>query len=244
MASIIFNISKFRHIHPGLMTSVEELHGVFQFTDDLFDDNQPAERVLTVDMNYEPREIYAGWFEDGVASIPAASEAKNPIDTVEFLIPEYYRKGDYEGCLQLSLDRISQFASTPGIVRDAAETASLCLLKLSRPLEALPLLHLMTGVEEPGRLIVRSRVFFECGQFDDCARECREYLKLRPGDYAISMRLAECLLKIEPTGDIRSLLEYCEITVNSYLQEESNCCLKSKYARDLHHILILKEFLQ
>lgn len=223
------------------MTSVEELHGVFQFTDDLFDDNQPAERVLTVDKDYTPREIYPGWFERGVESIPTASEAKNPINTVEFLIPELYRKGDYERCLQLSLDRIRQFASSPGVVRDASETASLCLLKLSRPLEALPLLHLMTGVEEPGRLIVRSRVFFECSRFEECVKECREYLKLRPGDYTVSMRLAECLLKLGISDEIAGILEYCESIMRSYLQEDSSMLLKIKYTRDLNHILTLKE---
>ena len=218
------------------MTKVEELHGVFQFTDDLFEDNQPAERILIVDKTYNPREIYPGWFEN----ISMASEAKNPIDTVEFLIPELYRKGEYERCLQLSLDRIKAFSSSPGILRDASETASLCLLKLSRPLEALPLLPLMTGVEEPGRLIVRSRVFEECELFEECVKECKEYLKLRPGDYAISIRLVKSLLKLECTDieDIRNLLEYCESTLNSYLHESDQ--FKHKYTKDLNRVLELK----
>ena len=221
------------------MTTVEELHGVFQFTDDLFDDNQPAERILTVDKDYNPREIYPGWFETGTESIPSAFEAKNPIDTVEFLIPELYRRRDYEQCLHLSLDRIRKFSSTPGIVRDAAETAALCFLKLSRPHEALPLLPLLTGVEEPGRLIVRSRVYFECALYKECADECREYLKLRPGDYIISMRLAECLINLkctETAEEVESLLNFCETTLKTY-----NSLNSPKYEKDLEHIYKLKQ---
>ena len=201
------------------MASVEELHGIFQFTDDLFDDNQPAERVLTVDPLYNPREIYPCWFEKGTESIPTAHEAKIPIDTEEFLLPELYRRGEYEKCLKLSKERIEKFSSTAGIVRDAAETAALCLLNLNRPKEALTFLPLMTGVEEPGRLIVRSRVYFECKLFRDCVKECREYLKLRPGDYTISIRLAQSLLFLgspEDEEEIHILLEFVKVTLKSY----------------------------
>ena len=220
------------------MTTVEELHGVFQFTDDLFDDNQPAERILTVDKEYNPREIFPGWFETGTQSIPSASEAKNPIDTVEFLIPELYRRRGYEQCLNLSLDRIQKFFTTPGIVRDAAETAALCFLKLSRPHEALPLLPLLTGVEEPGRLIVRSRVYFECALYSECVAECREYLKLRPGDYVISMRLAESLINLRSIDaeEVESLLDFCETTLKTYIVSGS-----LKYEKDLEHIYKLKQ---
>ena len=220
------------------MTTVEELHGVFQFNDDLFDDNQRAERILTVDKEYNPREIFPGWFETGTQSIPSASEAKNPIDTVEFLIPELYRRRDFEKCLNLSLDRIQKFSTTPGIVRDAAETAALCFLRLSRPHEALPLLPLHTGVEEPGRLIVRSRVYFECALYSECVTECREYLKLRPGDYIISMRLAECLINLRSAeaGEVESLLDFCETTLKTYVVSGS-----LKYERDLEHIYKLKQ---
>lgn len=96
------------------------------------------------------------------------------------------------------------------------------------------MIHLMTGVEEPGRLIVRSRVFFECGRFEDCIQECREYLKLRSGDYAVSVRLAECLLKLGITDETQSILDYCESVTKSYLQEDSAIL-------DLNYILTLKE---
>lgn len=213
------------------MTAVEELHGVFQFTDDLFDDNQPAERILTIDPVYNPREIFPCWFEKGTESIPAAHEAKNPIDTVEFLLPELYRRGDYEHCLKLALERIKLYSSTAGIVRDAAETAALCLLNLNRPEEAVPLLPLMTGVEEPGRLIVRSRVYLESNLHEECIKECREYLKLRPGDYAISIRLAHCLkaTNSSDTEEIKNLLEYSEDVLKSYLETFPQ---NKKYLRD------------
>lgn len=224
------------------MTSVEELHGVFQFTDDLFEDNQPAERILTVDKTYNPREIYPGWFERGVESISSASEAKNPIDTAEFFIPDLYRKGEYERCLLLCQERIVKYSTTPGILRDAAETASLCLLKVGRPLEALPFLPLMTGVEEPGRLIVRSRVYFECQMFLECVKECREYLKLRPGDYIISVRLAECLIKLNELESAEILLDYCETTISSYLKE-TNGPFYAKFTKDLDYVILLKQSL-
>lgn len=217
--------------------NVEELHGVFQFTDDLFDDAAPSERKLTVDLSYTPRHIYPQWFADGTVSIPAADEAKSLIDTVEFMIPDLYRLGEYQKCLDLALQRISKYSSTPGILRDAAESAVLCLLKLSRPLEALPLLPLMTGVEEPGRLIVRSRVFFECSLFEDCARECREYLKLRPGDYTMAIRLAQSLGKCDSENDrdeIESLFSYAESTLKSYVEQtKDHKHLQAKYKRDL-----------
>lgn len=219
--------------------SVEELHGVFQFTDDLFDDTAPVERIFTVDKSYTPRVIYPGWFENGTDSILTAHEAKNPIDTVEYLLPELYRRGDYEKCLQLALKRIKLYQSTPGILRDAAETGALCLLKLNRPTEALPFLPLMTGVEEPGRLIVRSRVFYECGLLEDCARECREYLKLRPGDYSISILLAECLGSGEESD---LLLNFAESTLKFYIQatESGPFRLNEKYSRDLEQVKKLK----
>ena len=225
------------------MSAVEELHGVFQFTDDLFDDNQPAERVLTVDPVYNPREIYPCWFENGTESIPTAHEAKNPIDTIEFLLPELYRRGEYEKCLQISMERIDKYSSTAGIVRDAAETAVLCLLNLKRPEEALPLLPLMTGVEEPGRLIVSSRVFFECKLYSECVKECRDYLKLRPGDYTISIRLAQSLKAIgspEDVKEIKSIFEYVESILNSYIDQTRTGKLHDKYLRDLEQLKNLK----
>lgn len=221
------------------MTAVEELHGVFQFTDDLFDDNQPAERVLTIDPVYNPREIFPCWFENGIESIPTAHEAKNPIDTVEFLLPELYRRAEYEKCLQLALERIKLYASTAGIVRDTAETAALCLLNLNRPEEAVPLLHLMTGVEEPGRLIVRSRVYFESKMYEECIKECREYLKLRPGDYTISIRLAQCLraTNSSDTQELKNLLEYAENLLKSYSDAQPQ---NKKYLRDLETLQRIK----
>lgn len=214
--------------------SVDELHGVFQFTDDLFDDAAPIERVFTVDKSYTPRVIFPGWFESGTTSIPTAHDAKNPIDTVEYLLPELYRRGDYAACLNLVLERIKFYQNTPGILRDAAETGALCLLKLNRPHEALPLLPLMTGVEEPGRLIVRSLVFYECGLFDKCARECREYLKLRPGDYSISIRLAECIGS--SCEESVSLLSSVESTLISYMEQMKSGRLYEKYSRDLANL--------
>lgn len=218
------------------MTAVEELHGVFQFTDDLFDDNQPSERILTIDPIYNPREIYPCWFEAGTQSIPSAHEGKNPIDTEEFLLPELYRRGEYEKCLQKSLERIEKYSSTAGIVRDAAETAALCLLNLNRPKEALPLLPLLTGVEEPGRLIVRSRVYFACKLFSESAAECREYLKLRPGDYTISLCLVQCLRAINSSQneeEIKNIVDYIETTLKSYLEQTKSGKLYDKYLRDL-----------
>ena len=221
------------------MAAVEELHGVFQFTDDLFDDNQPAERILTVDPVYNPREIYPCWFENGTESIPTAHEAKNPIDTNEFLLPELYRRGEYENCLKLSKERIDKYYLTAGIVRDAAETAVLCLLNLSRPEEALHLLPLMTGVEEPGRLIVRSRVFFECKLFNECVKECREYLKLRPNDHVISIRLGQSLMALgspEDQEEIKNIIEFVENTLKSYLEQTKTGKLHDKYLRDLESL--------
>jgi hypothetical protein len=225
------------------MAAVEELHGVFRFTDDLFDDNQPAERILTVDPVYNPRVIYPCWFEKGIESIPSAHEAKNPIDTEEFLLSELYRRREYEKCLGLSKARIKKYFSTAGIVRDAAETAALCLLNLKRPEEALPLLPLMTGVEEPGRLIVRSRVYFECKLYKECVKECREYLRLRPGDYIISSRLAQSLLALgapEDKEEIEKILEFVESTLKSYLDQTKTDKLHEKYLRDLDNLQILK----
>lgn len=225
------------------MAAVEELHGVFQFTDDLFDDKQTAERVLTVDPVYNPREIYPCWFENGTESISTAHEAKNPIDTEEFLLPELYRRGEYDKCLKLAKERIFKYSSTAGIVRDTAETAALCLLNLNRPEEALSLLPLMTGVEEPGRLIVRSRVYFECKFFNECVKECREYLKLRPGDYIISIRLAQSLLALgspEDQEEINNIFQFVENTLNSYLKQTKSGKLHDKYLRDLEILQKMK----
>lgn len=223
-------------LHPQMANAVEELHGVFQFTDDLFDDAATPERKLTVDLSYTPRHIYPQWFEDPTSNIPAS------IDTTEYLIPDLYRRREYDQCLVLALERIQKYYTTAGIVRDAAETAALCLLKLSRPLEALPLLNLMTGVEEPGRLIVRSRVFFDCELYEDCIKECREYLKLRPGDYSITIRLAHSLRKLnssENADEIDSLLNYAESTIITYIEQtKESPRLNDKYIRDLESISI------
>ena len=231
------------------MTVVEELHGVFQFADDLFDDNQVDERKLTIDMTYNPREIYSNWFED--LSVNSGNDTESPMDTVQFTIPELYRRGEYEKCLDLCLERIKSFPSSPGILRDAAESASLCLLKLQRPSQALPLLHLMTGVEEPGRLIVRSRVFFECKEYKHCAQECRDYLYLRPGDYIVIMLLTECLINDlsinNENGDLIQVIKINLTTVENILigyldldYVNNNLNLQEKYKKDLSHLQNLK----
>lgn len=231
------------------MSIVEELHGVFQFADDLFDDNQVNERKLTIDMTYNPREIYSNWFE--VFPVNNGNGTESPIDTVQFTIPELYRRGEYEKCLDLCLKRIKLFPSSPGILRDAAESASLCLLKLHRPSQALPLLPLMTGVEEPGRLIIRSRVYFECKEYKQCAQECRNYLNLRSGDYIVTMRLTECLINELSTiiinndliEEIKINLKALKNTLLGYLDSDSvnnNLNLQEKYKKDLFHLQNLK----
>lgn len=244
-----------------MTTAVEELHGVFQFADDLFDDNQVNERKLTIDMTYNPREIYSNWFEDFPANNGNGNDNDNDteilIDTVQFTIPELYRRGEYEKCLDLCLERIKMFPSSPGILRDAAESGSLCLLKLKRPSQALPLLPLMTGVEEPGRLIVRSRVFFGCKDYKQCGRECRNYLNLRSGDYSMTMRLTECLInelslssstiiinnENKLIEEIQVNLKLVENILIGYLDLDSVICnlnLKEKYKKDLSHLQNLK----
>lgn len=224
--------------------NVEELHGIFQFTDDLFEEAQPAERVLKVDKNFNPRLIYPCWFE----TFETSSSTEIPIDNEDFLIPELYRRGEWEKCLEAALCRINRFRGkegSAGIIRDAAETASLCCLKLNRAEEALDLLHLMTGVEEPGRLLVRSRVFYECGRFAECAQECQEYLRLRPGDYFVSLRLVDCIkrshLMESSTINVEDVLDQAENTLESYISE-SDDPIRAKYIRDLEYLNKIRHF--
>lgn len=222
--------------------TVEELHGIFQFTDDLFDDGDKKERVLTVDKNYNPRKIYPGWFEQEARS---ATEGKDEEQTaMRLLIPDLYRRGHYEQVVELTTACIKYFqesnstGNVAGVLRDLSETKVCALMKLNRPHEALPLLPLMDGVEEPGRLIVKSRVYFETGNYEKCIEECRKFLALRPGDYLIATRLAECMILLGRPGDeVTNLLSHAQRTVSSYHSDPCTAeFLKPKYEKDLQAI--------
>ena len=150
---------------PRQIMTVEELHGIFQFTDDFFEDeNSRKERILTVDTNYTPRKIYPRWYADQVEASP---EDDSEQTAVRLLIPELYRQGEYQQAFDLSSLCIERLRKDPkggnisGLIRDLTETQVCSLMKLGRPHEALPLLPLLDGVEEPGRLIVKSSVFYE-----------------------------------------------------------------------------------
>ena len=228
--------------------SVEELHGIFQFTEDLFDDENKKERVLKLDMNYTPRKIYPGWYAEELEK--SAEDAEQT--AARLLIPELYRQGEYQKTFdlaQLCIDRLrrdQKGGNISGLIRDLTETQVCALLKLGRPHEALPLLPLLDGVEEPGRLIVKSNVFFETARYEYCVVECRKYLALRPGDYHIATRLAECLVLLGNRGEeVNRLLMYALQISESYLQDENTAAfLKPKYEKHLHHIRSLLQKIQ
>ena len=162
------------------MTTVEELHGVFQFNDDLFDDNQPTERILTVDKEYNPREIFPGWFETGTQSIPSASEAKN-LSTLSNSILNLRTPSPSRSALTCPWIASKVFHDS-WIVRDCSRNRHpLLFLRLSRPHEALPspASHGCRGTQP--LIVPQSHVYFECALYSECVTECREYLKLRPG---------------------------------------------------------------
>ncbi len=228
--------------------SVEELHGIFQFTDDLFDDRSKNERILKIDKNYTPRNLYPGWYSD---------EQQKPVEDTEqtaarLLIPELYRKGEYQKAFDLAglcigrLRKDQKVGNISGLIRDLTETQVCALLKLERPFEALPLLPLLDGVEEPGRLIVKGNVYFGTGRFEECIVECRKYLILRPGDYFIATRLAECLIFIDNRGEeVHRLLTYALQIAESYLYDENLApFLKPKYEKHLNHIRSLLQKIQ
>ena len=228
--------------------SVEELHGIFQFTYDLFDDENKKERILTVDKNYTPRKIYPGWYADELdKSVEDAEQT-----AARLMIPELYRRGEYQKAFelaQLCIDRLrrdQKGGNISGLIRDLTETQVCALLKLGRPREALPLLPLLDGVEEPGRLIVKSNVYFETSRYDECIVECRKYLALRPGDYFIATRLAECLIMAGNRGEeVHRLLAYALQIVESYLYDENTApFLKPKYENHLRHIRLLLQKIQ
>lgn len=226
--------------------TVEELHGIFQFTDDLFEDENKRERILTVDKNYTPRKIYSGWYSD---------EAGASADAARLLIPELYRRGQYQQAYELAglciekLQETSKGGNISGLIRDLTETQVCALVKLGRTAEALPLLPLLDGVEEPGRLIVKSSVYFETDHYSECIAECRKFLALRPGDYLIATRLAECLIALGNRNDeddeVQRLLCYSRQTIESYLNDASTpSFLKPKYERELSNVLSLLQRIQ
>lgn len=226
---------------PVQMT-VEELHGIFQFTDDLFEDENKKERVLTIDKNYTPRKIFPGWFKHEASA--NASGQDDEQTAVRLLIPDLYRRGQYEQVVELTTECIKYFqvskstGNVAGVLRDLSETKVCALMKLNRPHEALTLLPLMDGVEEPGRLIVKSRVYFETGKYQECIEECRKFLALRPGDYLIATRLAECMIILgQANEEVTNLLNYAQRTVSSYYSDPCTAeFLKPKYEKDLRTI--------
>lgn len=220
--------------------SVSELHGIFHFTDDMFED-APQERTLTVDKTYNPIEVFPYWFDTENGNENENDRTENSSwteDRLKHLLPSLYQRGEFEKCLQLALERLSHFkalqksssANIAGILRDLAETAVLCHIKLNSPHLALPLLPLLDGVEEPGRLIIKSKIFSETKHFRECAEACREYLSLRSGDYQISIRLAQCLLQIDGSDrlEILNLLTYALNTVQSTISSVGGVGILSK----------------
>lgn len=186
--------------------AVEELHGIFQFTDDIFAGTENKRPPPQPDKHYTPRIVSPHWYERDATLGPSDPEQR----TTRFLIADLYRRGAYEQVLLL-VDKCrtelgDRSSRNAGALRDLAETAICALLQLARPHEALPLLAALDGVEEPGRLIVKSRVYHAVRDHVACARECRSFLALRPGDHFMMARLADCLLRCREAveGDTRT----------------------------------------
>ena len=185
--------------------TVQEIHGVFQFSDDFLavdaaDAESPAAsshkaKVKTIDGEFCPRTLYPEWY---MKEEPDGYRHQQD-DALRYRIACLYAKGCYKEALVLAETQLAALSTgggnVAGVCRDLAETIVLACIHLDDLTTAHKWISFMDGVEEPGRHIVKSLFFYKSQEWRLCSEECQKYLRLRPGDGKMLIRLSQASLK-------------------------------------------------
>lgn len=178
--------------------NVAEIHGIFQFTDDFYNESEQNQKKREQNENdiliteYSPRSLYPKWyFKEPFMS--TADMHSFDLHIYKFQADSLYFEGKYEECLEVAKKVCSKVAEmeqsgqrVPNI-REILEIQVHCLLKLSRLDEAVRLLNenlASIEVTDPGICALRVKVYMQ--DLNRFANECKNwvdaFLALRPED--------------------------------------------------------------
>ena len=185
-------------IHPIPIPShqdmtVAEIHGIFQFADDLFEEVTKKERIAD-DEPYVPRQVYPEWYFTEPFICEKQRHTFDPF-ICKMQADALYYKGNYEGALTVSLDAVNtmkreQISCRGSLFRELLEGAIRCCLKLSKHAQAVELVRETDewDVEDQGLFWLRAQTYHAVGDHGSCVKWCDALLTFRHDHYAVDLR--------------------------------------------------------
>lgn len=173
--------------------SVAEIHGIFQFADDLFEET-PKKEKISDDVPYTPRQVYPGWYFTEPFMCEKQQHSFDPL-IYKMQTDALYYKGSYEGALEVSLHAVNvmreeQIACRGSLFREILESAIRCCLKLSMYNQAIELVKQTDewDVEDPGLFWLKAQVYYAAGDWESCITWCAAVLTIRHDEQVIALK--------------------------------------------------------
>lgn len=173
--------------------SVAEIHGIFQFADDLFEKVPKRERVSESE-SYVPRQVYPGWYFTEPFICEKQQQSFDPL-IHKMQTDSLYYKGNYKEALEASLNAVNvmreeQIMCRGSLFRELLECATRCCMKLNMYNQAIELVKQTDEweVEDPGLFWLKAQVHYAAGDCESCITWCDAILTIRHDERAVALK--------------------------------------------------------
>lgn len=178
---------------PFWKMTVTEIHGIFQFADDLFEET-PTKEKLSDNEPYIPRQVYPGWYFNEPFICEKQQHRFDPL-ICKMQTDALYYKCRYEEALEISLGAINtmreeRISCRGSLFRELLECSIRCCLKLNMHNQAVELVEQTDewDVEDPGLFWLKVQVYHAAGDCESCIKWCDAILTIRHDEQAIIMK--------------------------------------------------------
>lgn len=170
---------------------VAESHGIFNFSEDLFDDFKKKE-ALPVDSSFIPRPIFDGWF----------MQVKDTLITRKFYFEHLYWKCEFEKIIQELPQCLNDFDDLSCIVRrELLDCLIRSYWKVEILTEAALYCDLLLSLEivDLGSRLLAAEIYSLVKRLEDALSQVSLYLEERPTVYQAFFLKAKILFQLEET---------------------------------------------
>ena len=167
--------------------AVVEVHGVFQFADDFFEEAGTSPKKALLPQKYAPRQVYPQWY----FAEPYFHEADQSFDPLicKFQADHFFAKKDYANALKtyhsaFTCIKTEKPKCRGSLFRELVEGAIRCHVNLDSISEAVSLLDELDrcDVEDPGLYWLKAQVYERAHRPTISVQAARDFLRVRPGD--------------------------------------------------------------
>lgn len=173
--------------------TVAEIHGIFQFADDLFEETPKREKIPD-DEPYIPRLVYPEWYFNEPFICEKQQHRLDPL-ICKMQTDALYYKCKYEEALEISLHALNtmkeeRISCRGSLFRELLECSIRCCLKLNKNNQAIELVKQTDewDVEDLGLFWLKVQVYDAGGDCESCIKWCDAILTIRHDEQVSRMK--------------------------------------------------------